>query len=429
MSFANGGEPEWWIGSADLMHRNLDRRVEVLLRVCDETAQRELRRHASTPRWRRTSGAGSCGSDGSWDAPRRAATTRPSGWSGSVSSPAEPDGRLVAAAGGVRVAARGRRRASRSRVVHRPRYDDWSLPKGKLDAGEHAADRRRPRGRRGDRPATSSSAGAACGPGIRSAEGAKRVDYWLMRAVGGELRAQRRGRRAALAAAGRGRGALHATTTTARCWPTCRAHRRARATPTLLLVRHASAGEPVGLGRPRRAAPAGRPRAASRPRRLAEVLPLFGPTAVLSADRTRCRQTVAPLAERLGLPVRAAPGARRGGVRRPTRRPAWRVVERLLAPRADPGVTVVCSQGGAIPSVLHGARRRVAGRAGRLPAVGEGQRLGARRPARGAVARTTTATSTPDPDAPCAQATRAAPSAARPGGAPRTPRCRRGAAR
>jgi polyphosphate kinase len=42
IAFCNGGEPEWWIGSADLMHRNLDRRVEVLLRVCDETAQREL---------------------------------------------------------------------------------------------------------------------------------------------------------------------------------------------------------------------------------------------------------------------------------------------------------------------------------------------------------------------------------------------------
>jgi polyphosphate kinase len=42
MNFFNAGEPEWWIGSADLMHRNLDRRVEVLLRVCDETARREL---------------------------------------------------------------------------------------------------------------------------------------------------------------------------------------------------------------------------------------------------------------------------------------------------------------------------------------------------------------------------------------------------
>jgi polyphosphate kinase len=42
MSFVNDGDPEWWIGSSDLMHRNLDRRVEVLLRVMDETAQAHL---------------------------------------------------------------------------------------------------------------------------------------------------------------------------------------------------------------------------------------------------------------------------------------------------------------------------------------------------------------------------------------------------
>jgi polyphosphate kinase len=35
-------EPEVWIGSADLMHRNLDRRVEALVRVTDTTAQAEL---------------------------------------------------------------------------------------------------------------------------------------------------------------------------------------------------------------------------------------------------------------------------------------------------------------------------------------------------------------------------------------------------
>jgi polyphosphate kinase len=44
INFANAGTPEWWLGSSDLMHRNLDRRVEVLLRVNDPAAQRQLQR-------------------------------------------------------------------------------------------------------------------------------------------------------------------------------------------------------------------------------------------------------------------------------------------------------------------------------------------------------------------------------------------------
>jgi 8-oxo-dGTP diphosphatase len=87
----------------------------------------------------------------------------------------------VKAAGGVV------RRDGRIAVVHRPRYDDWSLPKGKLDPGEtweEAALRE-----------VREETGLECelGEELSSAHyhdrkgRSKLVRYWLMDPVGGEF--------------------------------------------------------------------------------------------------------------------------------------------------------------------------------------------------------------------------------------------------
>ena len=63
--FGNDGAPEYWIGSADLMHRNLDRRVEVLCQVADAGCKQQLRElldlafAADTAAWE-------LGPDGAW---------------------------------------------------------------------------------------------------------------------------------------------------------------------------------------------------------------------------------------------------------------------------------------------------------------------------------------------------------------------------
>lgn len=74
-------------------------------------------------------------------------------------------------------------------VIHRPRYDDWSLPKGKLDPGETALE--------AALREVFEETGQAAHPGASLGEvryvqrrrgelREKVVDYWVMEALGGE---------------------------------------------------------------------------------------------------------------------------------------------------------------------------------------------------------------------------------------------------
>ena len=165
---------EFWIGSADMMHRNLDRRVEVMAQVKDPklTAQLddifESALDPSTRCWE-------LGSDGQWTAAPHDGQHRPR--SPGIADGAAPasvtDGQHpILAAGAVmwRSVERPAPVASRETrgvevaIIHRPRYDDWSLPKGKLDPGRDRTGCRGARDLRGDRAFTHSSAGAGHGP-------------------------------------------------------------------------------------------------------------------------------------------------------------------------------------------------------------------------------------------------------------------------
>jgi len=81
---------------------------------------------------------------------------------------------------------------------------------------------------------------------------------------------------------------------------------------------------------------------------LTELLALFGPERITSAPLVRCRDSVAPLAETLKLPVLDEPLLSEHGFYRDAEAGLTRFRE--LA--KEPGVTLVCSQGGVIPDIV-----------------------------------------------------------------------------
>ncbi|HEX2902077.1 MAG TPA: NUDIX domain-containing protein [Jatrophihabitans sp.] len=228
-------------------------------------------------------------------------------------------------------------------LVHRPRYDDWTLPKGKVRDGEQlvvAAIRE-----------VAEETGAVVEVGRRLAPVEypignvhKRVSHWSMRYVAGEHEPGDE--------VDEIRWLTVAEAAQRLTYPVDRAvladfARIPADTTTVVLLRHAKAGKRTqwqGDDRLRPLDKIGRRHA----REIVPVLAGFVPRRVLAADRLRCEQSVIPVATTLSLTVQSAPefsdeaqAADPGG----TLSAFWRVA-------GQPGTTVICSQGSAIPNLL-----------------------------------------------------------------------------
>ncbi|MFE6920732.1 NUDIX domain-containing protein [Nocardia sp. NPDC057663] len=230
-------------------------------------------------------------------------------------------------------------------VIHRPKYGDWSLPKGKLDPGETpvvAAVREV-----GEETGLPCTLGRYLGhvtypiPGHRQL---KRVDYWAAEAAAGEF-------------------AVNAEVDQLRWFPLDQVMdqlsypmdrqvvrmfaRLPAATNTVLLVRHGKAGKRARFDGPDESRPL-EPAGEQQAKALTPNLLAFGASEIHSADPLRCIQTVTPLAEQLNAEINCEPMFSEQGYdsAKSTAR------QRFLSLVTDRGVPVVCSQGGVIPDLV-----------------------------------------------------------------------------
>jgi 8-oxo-dGTP diphosphatase len=190
-------------------------------------------------------------------------------------------------------------------LVHRPRYDDWSLPKGKLDPGEKLleAAEREVAEETGYEPLTERELGTV---GYETPSGrTKMVRYWLMHPQGGHFAANHEVDAATWLTVKRARNLL----SYGRDREVLRFAARTMEDRTFgraFLIRHALAFDRDGWNggeRSRHISAGGRRQA----RGILELLSAYPVTRVLTSDFTRCRESVAPLADRLDLDAEPHP--------------------------------------------------------------------------------------------------------------------------
>lgn len=231
-------------------------------------------------------------------------------------------------------------------VAHRPRYDDWSLPKGKVDPGE-------------TEPVTAvrevfeeTGHSVVLGRHLGTVSyplnpGIKKVQYWAARYGEGEFVPNSEVDQLEWLTVDKAMKRLQ--------YPDDRKVlrrflRRPADTRTVLIVRHGTAGRKArykGDDERRPLDKKGRAQAES----LVGQLLAFGASEIYSASRARCRQTVEPLAEELGVPIGDEPTLTEEAYALDPDAAHQRVLQ--LAARADAAVTpVICTQGKVIPHLI-----------------------------------------------------------------------------
>lgn len=232
-------------------------------------------------------------------------------------------------------------------VIHRPRYGDWTLPKGKLLPGESDIEGavREVREETGHRVRLGRALGEVrYTKGTRYGPTPKVVRYWAMQTDGGhfvagdevdELRW--------LPLDGAGRILSHERDRQV----LKRFVRGPAVLTTVLLVRHASAGSRSQWQGDDRARPLDE-RGRDQAEALVSLLSRFKVREVSSADFVRCVDTLRPLADAVGCPVKEEPLFSEVGYQGRERK-AVATIRDL----GSPDLTVaVCSQGDVIPDLL-----------------------------------------------------------------------------
>lgn len=243
-------------------------------------------------------------------------------------------------------------------VIHRPRYDDWSLPKGKIDPGETApvAAVREVCEETGHHAVLGRRLIAVSYP---VAQGIKTVHYWAARSTGGEFTPGPEVDELIWLPVA---DAMDRLSYSHDRKVLRRFIKKPADTHSVLIVRHGTAGSRSRFPGDDALRPLDK-RGRAQAEALVPQLMAFGATDVYAADRVRCRQTVEPLAAELGVPIHDETELTEEAYAEDPGRGR----ERALQIAAQPGTPVICTQGKVIPDLVAWWCERDGLRPGRSP--------------------------------------------------------------